>query len=180
MKVLGVIGLPGSGKSLFFDLAKEKGAIVANMGDIVREQAKERGEDTATTARKLREEQGQYIVAKLTVKKINAYLEENPDADIILVDGIRSPYEIEMFDESFENFTTVSIFASPNTRFERVKSRKREDDSNVYEDFMERDERELDLGIGTVMVTSDYFIINESDFESYEKEVVSFFEDFLD
>ena len=32
MKVLGVIGLPGSGKSLFFDLAKSKGAIVANMG----------------------------------------------------------------------------------------------------------------------------------------------------
>ena len=43
MKVLGVIGLPGSGKSLFFDLAKSKGAIVANMGDIIREKAKERG-----------------------------------------------------------------------------------------------------------------------------------------
>ena len=60
MKVLGVIGLPGSGKSLFFDLAKSKGAIVANMGDIIREKAKERGEDTGTTARKLREEHGQY------------------------------------------------------------------------------------------------------------------------
>ena len=166
MKVIGVIGLPGSGKSLFFDLASEKGAIVANMGDIVREKARERGEDTGTTARKLREEHGQYIVAKLTVKKIKAFLEENPDAETILVEGIRSPYEIEMFDDSFENFTTVSIFASPKTRFDRVKSRKREDDSNVYEDFRERDERELDLGIGTVMATSDYFIINEDDFES--------------
>ena len=96
MKVLGVIGLPGSGKSLFFDLAKSKGAIVANMGDIIREKAKERGEDTGTTARKLREEHGQYIVAKLTVQKIKAFLEENPDADTILVEGIRSPYEIEM------------------------------------------------------------------------------------
>ena len=95
MKVLGVIGLPGSGKSLFFDLAKSKGAIVANMGDIIREKAKERGEDTGTTARKLREEHGQYIVAKLTVQKIKAFLEENPDADTILVEGIRSPYEIQ-------------------------------------------------------------------------------------
>ena len=77
MKVLGVIGLPGSGKSLFFDLAKSKGAIVANMGDIIREKAKERGEDTGTTARKLREEHGQYIVAKLTVQKIKAFLEKN-------------------------------------------------------------------------------------------------------
>ena len=90
------------------------------MGDIIREKAKERGEDTGTTARKLREEHGQYIVAKLTVQKIKTFLEENPDADTILVEGIRSPYEIEMFDESFENFTTVSVFASPKTRFERV------------------------------------------------------------
>ena len=166
MKVLGVIGLPGSGKSLFFDLAKSKGAIVANI--------------TGTTARKLREEHGQYIVAKLTVQKIKAFLEENPDADTILVEGIRSPYEIEMFDESFENFTTVSVFASPKTRFERVTARNREDDSNVYEDFKERDERELNLGIGTVMATSDYYIINEDDFESYEKEVVSFFNKVMD
>ena len=111
----------------------------------------------------------------MTVQKIKAFLEENPDADTILVEGIRSPYEIEMFDESFENFTTVSVFASPKTRFERVTARNREDDSNVYEDFKERDERELNLGIGTVMATSDYYIINEDDFESYEKEVVSFF-----
>lgn len=180
MKVLGVIGLPGSGKSLFFDLAKSKGAIVANMGDIIREKAKERGEDTGTTARKLREEHGQYIVAKLTVQKIRNFLEKNPDADTILVEGIRSPYEIEMFDESFENFTTVSVFASPKTRFERVTARNREDDSNVYEDFRERDERELNLGIGTVMATSDYYIINEADFESYEKEVVSFFNEIID
>ena len=170
----------GFGKSLFFDLAKSKGAIVANMGDIIREKAKERGEDTGTTARKLREEHGQYIVAKLTVQKIKAFLEENPDADTILVEGIRSPYEIEMFDESFENFTTVSVFASPKTRFERVTARNREDDSNVYEDFKERDERELNLGIGTVMATSDYYIINEDDFESYEKEVVSFFNKVMD
>ena len=58
MKVLGVIGLPGSGKSLFFDLAKSKGAIVANMGDIIREKAKERGEDTGTTAMERRKTAG--------------------------------------------------------------------------------------------------------------------------
>ena len=85
-----------------------------------------------------------------------------------------------MFDESFENFTTVSVFASPKTRFERVPARNREDDSNVNEDFKERDERVLNLGIETVMATSDYYIINEDDFESYEKEVVSFFNKVMD
>ena len=61
MKVLGVTGMPGSGKSIFLDTAIEKSAIVVSMGDIIREKAKERGEDTGTTARKIREEFGQYI-----------------------------------------------------------------------------------------------------------------------
>ena len=42
MKVIGVTGLPGSGKSLFFDMAKEKGVVVVSMGDIIREKAAER------------------------------------------------------------------------------------------------------------------------------------------
>jgi len=176
MKVIGVVGLPGSGKSLFFDMAQEKGAIVANMGDIIREKAAERGEDTGTTARKLREEQGQYIVAKLTILKIKEFLEKNPQANVILVEGIRSPYEIEMFDENFDNFTTVSIYASPKTRFERVTLRNREDDSNIYEDFKERDQRELDFGIGEVIATADYLISNETDFETYKKEVTEYLE----
>ena len=180
MKVLGVTGMPGSGKSIFLDTAIEKSAIVVSMGDIIREKAAERGEDTGTTARKIREEFGQYIVSELTVERIKEILKEDTGVNFILVDGIRSPYEIEMFDESFENFTTVSVFASPKTRFERVTARNREDDSNVYEDFKERDERELNLGIGTVMATSDYYIINEDDFESYEKEVVSFFNKVMD
>ena len=37
MKVIGVTGLQGSGKSIFFDTAKEKGALVVSMGDIIRE-----------------------------------------------------------------------------------------------------------------------------------------------
>ena len=41
MKVLGVIGLPGSGKSLFFDLAKSKGAIVAKGISFAKKQRKE-------------------------------------------------------------------------------------------------------------------------------------------
>ena len=104
MKVIGVTGLQGSGKSIFFDTAKEKGALVVSMGDIIREKAAERGEDTGTTARTLREEFGQYIVAELTVQKIKELLEKEGDIKTILVDGIRSPYEIELFKENFENY----------------------------------------------------------------------------
>ena len=174
MKVIGVTGLPGSGKSLLFDMAKERGAVVVSMGDIIREKAAERGENSGTTARKLREEHGQYIVAKLTIEKIKGFLEVQDDVKTILIDGIRSPYEIEMFDVNFDEFTSVSLYASPKTRFKRVTLRNRKDDSSVYEDFKERDQRELDLGIGEVIATADYLIKNDDSFEEYEEQVVKF------
>ncbi|MBR5504215.1 MAG: AAA family ATPase [Methanobrevibacter sp.] len=176
MKVIGVTGLPGSGKSIIFDTAKEKGAIVVSMGDIVREKAAERGEDSTTTARKLREEHGQYIVAKLTVEKIKKILEEEKEDKIILIEGIRSPYEIEMFDANFDEFTSVSIYASPKTRFERIVRRGRADDSDVYEDFRDRDQQELGFGIGEIIATADYLIKNEGTIEEAKEEVVEFLE----
>ena len=180
MKVIGVTGLQGSGKSIFFDTAKEKGALVVSMGDIIREKAKERGEETGTTARKLREEFGQYIVAELTVEKIKELLEKEGDIKTILVDGIRSPYEIELFKENFENFISVSIYASPQTRFERIKLRGREDDTTDFNEFMVRENRELGFGIGNVVSTTDYLIENECSLEEFKRRVAEFVEKEMD
>lgn len=171
MKVIGVTGLPGSGKGLVFNKAQERGAIVVNMGDRIREVAAERGAEVGITARKLREEQGQYVVAKLTIKKIFELLESNVESKTVLIDGIRSPYEVELFQNNFDDFSSIAIFASPELRFERLQLRNREDDSSVYEDFQEREQRELDFGIGTVIATADYLINNESSLEEYENKV---------
>lgn len=180
MKVIGVTGLPGSGKSILFDTAEEKGALVVCMGDLVREKAAERGEDSGTTAKKLREEFGQYIVAELTIERIKEILEKDKDAKIILVDGIRSPYEIELFKESFDNFISVSIYASPQTRFERLVLRNREDDPEVYEDFLVRDNREIGFGIAEVVATADYMLNNECSLEEFKQSVADFIEKEID
>ena len=148
MQVMGISGLPGSGKSLVSDLATEKGAIIVSMGDIIREEAKKRGESTKDTARNLRAEHGEYIVSELTIKKI--------------------------IKENFENFIILSIFANPTLRFERLQKRMREDDSKDYNEFLKRDQMELDFGIGTVIALSDKIIINESDLESYTEKINEF------
>ena len=70
MRVIGVSGMPGSGKSIISDKCVEKGAIIVSMGDIIREEAKKRGETTGETAVNLRKEHGEYIVSELTIKKI--------------------------------------------------------------------------------------------------------------
>ena len=176
MQVMGISGLPGSGKSLVSDLASEKGAIIVSMGDIIREEAKKRGESTKDTARNLRAEHGEYIVSELTIKKIKQ-LREKGNENVIIVEGIRSPHEVDMFKENFDDFIILSIFANPTLRFERLKNRMREDDSADYTEFKKRDQMELDFGIGTVISLSDKIIINESDLESYVEKINEFFDE---
>jgi len=173
MQVMGISGLPGSGKSLVSDIATERGAIIVSMGDIIREEAKKRGESTKETAQNLRAEHGQYIVSQLTIDKIKK-LQEDGIENTIIVEGIRSPHEVDMFKENFDNFIILSIFANPTLRFERLLKRMREDDSQDYNEFKKRDQMELDFGIGTVIALSDKIIINESDLESYSKQIDEF------
>ena len=74
-------------------------------------------------------------------------------------------------------FIILSIFANPTLRFERLKIRNREDDSQDYEGFHKRDMTELGFGIGDVVALSDKLIINESDLESCRDQIREFFEE---
>ena len=134
MQVMGISGMPGSGKSIVSYMAQEKGAIIISMGDIIREEAKKRGESTKETAQNLRLEHGQYIVSELTIKKIKQ-IQNDGFENTIIVEGIRSPHEVDMFKENFDNFIILSIFANPDLRFKRLQNRMREDDSKDYSEF---------------------------------------------
>ena len=173
MQVMGISGLPGSGKSLVSESAAAKGAIIVSMGDIVREEAKKRGEGSKETAVNLRKEHGEYIVSELTIKKIKKLQEEGFD-NMIVVEGIRSHHEVEMFKENFDNFIILSIFANQNLRFERLKKRMREDDSQDFNVFLKRD---MEFGMGTVIALSDKILINESDIDSFYEKINEFLEE---
>lgn len=176
MRVMGISGLPGSGKNLVSEIACERGAKIVSMGDIIREEAEKRGESTGETASNLRAEFGQYIVSELTIKKIKKLQEEGLKQSV-LIEGIRSPHEVDMFKENFDDFIILSVFANPQIRFERLKLRGREDDSQDYEGFQIRDRRELGFGIGDVVSLSDKLIINESDMESYGDAINEYFDE---
>ena len=176
MRVMGISGMPGSGKSFISDIATERGAIIVSMGDIVREEAEKRGESSKETAKNLRAEFGQYIISELTIKKIKKLQEEGIENSIV-VEGIRSLHEVDMFREEFDNFIIVSVFANPQIRFERLKLRQREDDSTDFNVFDARDRTELGFGIGSVISLSDKLIINESDVESYCDKINEYFDE---
>jgi dephospho-CoA kinase len=93
---------------------------------------------------------------------------------IVFIDGIRSLSEVEEFKKYFPNFFLVTIHASPKTRYQRLIRRKRSDDPTNWEKFMERDLREIGIGIGAVISITDYMIVNEGTIKQLKQKILRF------
>ena len=159
--VVGVAGMPGAGKATVKDIVQKMGYSVVVMGDEIREEAKRRKlkptpENIGMIMLKLREEKGPYVIAERCIPKI-----EKAKGKVVIVDGIRSLHEVEKFKKHFPNFTLIAIHTPAETRFKRLFQRKRSDDPRGWETFMERDLRELSVGLGNAIATADYMIVND-------------------
>jgi len=172
MRVIGVSGMPGSGKGVISRMAHKKGIIIYRMGDVIREEAEKRNEDVGETAVNLRKERGDYVVAEICIEKIIMdYAQSGSDDKIYMIEGIRSPHEVQIFKNRFSDFKVISVFSNPKTRFRRLKRRNRSDDSEEFAEFEERDKRELGFGIGEVIATSDYLIVNSGPLWRFKNEI---------
>lgn len=192
MKVIGVTGLPGSGKSVVSRVAKQLGVQVVRMGDVIREEAKNRNQDTGEVAVELRKEYGEFIIAERCVETINNYYQDTNNSNntqkragnkskspLFMIEGIRSEYEVEIFKKNFKNFKIIAVHSTPKTRFKRLKKRMRPDDSREESEFNLRDNRELDFGIGNVIAKADYMIVNEGPLKKIKAIVRSILENEL-
>jgi dephospho-CoA kinase len=154
MQIIGLVGLPGSGKSEAAAVAEELGLPVVTMGDVIRAECRDRGLDPATAhgevAQSLRAENGPDAIAERSLPVIEVALEE---ADTVVVDGIRSAVEVDRFRERFgEDFLLVSVEAPFDVRAERLDLRGRDAGAEAGgESLAERDERELGFGMGEAM-----------------------------
>lgn len=159
--IIGVAGMPGSGKSIIVKVAKENGYGTVAMGDVVREEAGHRSlepnpENIGKIMMELRHKEGKGVIAKRCIPKI----EETPKYKII-VDGIRSLDEVEEFKSQFSKFSLIAICSSPEARFQRLFRRRRSDDAKGWDAFHERDIRELSVGVGNAIAMAEYTVLNE-------------------
>jgi dephospho-CoA kinase len=169
--IIGLAGMPGAGKSVVVTVAREMGYGVVVMGNVVREEAERRRlestpENLGKIMLELRQAEGNSVIAKKCVSKIDAAKEEK-----IIADGIRSLSEVEEFKKHFLKFTLMAIHSSPETRFRRLYRRRRSDDPENWEIFNERDMRELKVGLGNAIAMAEYIIINEETLESVKEKV---------
>ena len=174
MRVIGVVGLPGSGKSEAAAIARELGVPVVTMGDVIRAASRERGLDPAIhhgeVAKALREEDGPAAVADRSLPLIREAL---ADREVVLVDGIRSGVEVEFFEEAFgDAFTLIRVEAPFETRAERVADRGRDADETAGGESLEaRDERELGFGMGEAMDRADVTVENTGSLEAFHDRI---------
>ena len=160
LRIVAITGMPGAGKSTAAQALVKLGWTRVVMGDVIRAEAKRRGlepdaKNTGEVMKLLRREKGESAVADLclgTIARLNA--------EKVVVDGIRSMAEVEAFRRKGA-VLLVAVDASPERRFELLKERGRKDDPLTYEMFVERDGRELGVGIGKAIALADETVSNQ-------------------
>ena len=175
MKVIGTVGLPGSGKGEAAAVAEAAGVPVVVMGDVIREECRERGLDPAEhhgrIAGALRDEEGADAIAARTLPRIRAAARES-DQDVVVVDGLRSTVELDRFREAFgESFTLLAVRAPFELRAERLGDRGRDDSDADLAALRERDAREIDFGLDETMSRADVTIDNTGSLASFRDQV---------
>jgi dephospho-CoA kinase len=183
MKVIATTGMPGCGKGEVLKYLKERGIPALIMREIVTDEMEKVGLELTNKnirefATDLRKKNGQDIVAKMCLKSLREMEKEH---DVILVDGIRGFDEVKLFKKELtEDFILIAIFASPKTRFNRLKNRGEKWDMQNWEEFEWRDGVELSWGLGNAIALSDYTINNSDSLENFHKQLEQILEKITD
>ena len=173
LKVVAFMGMPGAGKSVAVEVARERGAQVLRMGDAVWEEVRLRGlpMEAAVVGRvadEMRRSNGPDIWARRTLEAVDR------GARLVVIDGLRSAAELGAFKAALgSDFVLVRIDCPDEARYARISSRGREDDTASRRAFEERDARELGWGLGKVLAMADVAIDNAGTVERLRAEVAT-------
>ena len=153
--------MPGAGKSTIVNKLEELGFEKFSLGDGIRAEAKRRsiepsGENLGKIMLEVREKNGPGAVAEL-IKEPN----QNTIEEVIIIDGVRSIAEIDVL-KKIGDVKLLAIQASSETRFNFLSSRGRSDDPKTRENFEERDNREIGVGIDKSIENADKIITNHN------------------
>ena len=162
-----ITGMSGSGKTTLAGFFEGIGFKIVTMGDVIRGLAVERGleptpENLGALAKEIRREGGESAVAGRCVENLRKM-----KGDGLVVDGIRSIAEVDVFGAAFD-VVLIGVYASQETRYWRLRDRGRTDDPADWGAFRERDQRELGFSLGWAVALADHMIVNERTIEDFE------------
>lgn len=179
MRVIGITGMPGSGKSEAMQVARDRGHAVVRMGDLVWEEVERRGlprtsEHVGRVANEMRQTHGMDVWARRTVERVRGLGGHSGQSGygVVLIDGVRNMEEVETLRRELgQDFLLVAIHTDPEQRFRRMQVRSRADDSAELEVLRERDRREMGWGIARTIALADAMVVNSGSLDEFRAKV---------
>ncbi len=175
MKIIGVIGLNGSGKDEVVKYLEQKyGIPLISVGDVVREVAAAQGiEPTRDNLDRIVQSYFDKYGAGYFVKQVVEKIRDNrwPQAGI---SGIRSPVDIGIVREAFgTGFTLINVYvSSARLRYERVRRRGSRRDDITYADFLRQDAKSEKLfQIREAVAMADYSLANDGTLAELQEQI---------
>ncbi|MBI2860731.1 MAG: AAA family ATPase [Chloroflexi bacterium] len=171
MKVVALVGMPGSGKSEVAGFFESVGYIRVRFGDItdleVRKRGLELNEANERRVRELlRQEHGMAAYALLNLPRIDSAREQSN----VVVDGLYSWEEYLLLKQYYDAaFMVIAVWSSPRTRYSRLARRARRPLNP--EEAVSRDHAEIErVNKGGPIAMADYTLLNESSLEDLKKQ----------
>jgi len=171
MKVVSIVGMPGSGKSEVSRVFEEKGFARVRFGDLTDKEVARRGlklneENERRIRELLRKEHGMAAYAKLNLPRIDSALKSSN----VVIDGLYSWQEYTFLKSHYgDNFHAIAVWTSPKTRYNRLTSRTNR--RLTVEEAASRDKAEIEnVNKGGPIAVADFTIINESSLDNLRKE----------
>ncbi|MEW6036106.1 MAG: deaminase [Candidatus Micrarchaeota archaeon] len=172
-----IIGLTGencAGKSTVADYLMKKGFYYYSLSDIIREEVKADGkavtrENLIKKGNELRERFGPGILSVKLAQKIQK------DRNYV-IDSIRNPAEVDEL-RKLGRFFLFYVTAPADVRFERIRSRDREEDPRTFEAFLEIEKLEMEnaektkQNLKATFAMAEHRIVNEGDFNELHDKI---------
>lgn len=169
-KVIAIVGMCGSGKSIASDLLEKKGYEKIYFGGVTLEKLKEKNlevtpENEKMMREKLREDLGMGAFAKILLPKIK----ELSATKNLVLDGLYSWDEYKILKEELgKSLITIAIVNDKKIRYDRLS--KREIRPFTKKEAKERDLAEIEnIAKAPPIAYADYYIFNNGTLEEYQK-----------
>jgi len=172
MIVVGITGMPGSGKSLAAQYLVRKGFEKVEMGDIIREEMKKKkmritNKSIREFSLLLRKKFGNDVVARLTLIELR-----KKKGNIVIV-GLRGAGEIRYFRKRMKQFYVIALVAPKSLRYKRLRARGRDDDPKNIEEFEFREAKEKRYGVEGAIRNADFVVSNTSSVKQLKRDLDS-------
>ena len=175
-KIIALVGMCGSGKSVACDYFLDKGYKRVYFGqvtmDILKEKNLEANQTNEVVIREnLRKEYGMGAFAILLLPKIKEYAQNSN----VVLDGLYSWEELKILQKEFENIKVIAIIADKKIRYERLINRDIRPLTN--EEAKGRDVSEIEnLEKGGPIAYADYFALNNNGLDEFYRNIDSIME----